>query len=237
GFSDPRASAAVWYRLWNCGLRPAAAAGTDAMANYSSLRGPVGLNRVYAQLDNIPAEAGARIDAWLAALKAGRTMATNGPLLALTVAGQGPGSTVTLSAARAHVKYRGFLRSAVPVDHLEIVVNGKVARALRLSADRRSADFEGRVAVRGTDWLLARAWSDGSFPDTLDAYPYATTNPVSFSHPSAATHCGTDADYLARWIDRLESAAQAHTAYNSADEKAKTLDEIRSARAVIDSRR
>ena len=35
--------------LLNCGLRIPAGAGTDAMANYASLRGPVGLNRVYVE--------------------------------------------------------------------------------------------------------------------------------------------------------------------------------------------
>ena len=50
GFSDHRASAGVWQRLLNCGFRPTAAAGTDAMANYASLRGPVGMNRVYAMV-------------------------------------------------------------------------------------------------------------------------------------------------------------------------------------------
>ena len=48
GFSEHRTSAAIWYRLLNCGFRPSAAAGTDAMANFASLRGPVGMNRVYA---------------------------------------------------------------------------------------------------------------------------------------------------------------------------------------------
>ncbi len=43
-FSDHRATARVWYQLLNCGFRIPAAAGTDAMANYASLRGPVGLN-------------------------------------------------------------------------------------------------------------------------------------------------------------------------------------------------
>ncbi|MBI2994395.1 MAG: CehA/McbA family metallohydrolase, partial [Gammaproteobacteria bacterium] len=45
GFSDHRASAEVWHRLLNCGFRLSAAAGTDAMANFASLRGPVGVNR------------------------------------------------------------------------------------------------------------------------------------------------------------------------------------------------
>ena len=62
----------------NTGLRLPTGSGTDAMANYASLRGPVGMNRVFAR-------SGAKLDyrAWLAAIKAGRTFATNGPLLVL----------------------------------------------------------------------------------------------------------------------------------------------------------
>src|SRR5206468_6805087 len=51
GFSDHKASAAIWYRLLNLGFRLPAGAGTDAMTNFASLRGPVGLNRVYVRMD------------------------------------------------------------------------------------------------------------------------------------------------------------------------------------------
>ena len=47
GFSDHKATAAVWYKLLNLGYRLPAGAGTDAMTNYASLRGPVGMNRVF----------------------------------------------------------------------------------------------------------------------------------------------------------------------------------------------
>ena len=48
GFVDDYvATARVWYQLLNCGFRLPAGAGTDAMANFASLRGPVGLNRVF----------------------------------------------------------------------------------------------------------------------------------------------------------------------------------------------
>ncbi len=47
GFSDHRSTADIWYRLLNLGFRIPAGAGTDAMANYASLRGPVGMNRVF----------------------------------------------------------------------------------------------------------------------------------------------------------------------------------------------
>ena len=43
GFVDDYdATARVWYRLLNCGFRLPTGAGTDAMANFASLRGPVG---------------------------------------------------------------------------------------------------------------------------------------------------------------------------------------------------
>jgi hypothetical protein len=54
GFSDHRTTASVWYRFLNSGFRLPAGAGTDAMANFASLRGPVGLNRVYVRVPEGP---------------------------------------------------------------------------------------------------------------------------------------------------------------------------------------
>ena len=241
GFSDHKASAGVWYRLLNCGFRPAAAAGTDAMANYASLRGPVGLNRVYVSTDSMQgaamSTASTRVDQWLAGLRAGRTMATNGPLLGLSVEGHPPGTEIAVPAGGKALHYQGFLRSNVPVDHLEIVVNGKVARTLRLDSKRMSADFAGELRVTGPSWILVRAWNDEAHPDVLDLYPYATTNAFFVTSATGETHCGADADYFLTWLDRLESAAAAHSGYNAAMEREKTLLEIRSARAVMAKRR
>ncbi len=50
GFSDHRTTEAIWHRLLNCGFRIPAAGGTDAMTNYASLRGPIGLDRTYIDL-------------------------------------------------------------------------------------------------------------------------------------------------------------------------------------------
>src|SRR2546430_17137202 len=91
-FADHQATAGVWYRLRNLGFRIPAAGGTDAMANYATLRGPVGLNRVYASVANGPIKS----DAWLEALRQGRTFATNGPLLDFSVGGNPIGATVRL---------------------------------------------------------------------------------------------------------------------------------------------
>jgi hypothetical protein len=237
GFSEHRISAAVWYRLLNCGFRPAAAAGTDAMANYASLRGPVGMNRVYALTAGAEAQFGARTTEWLAALRAGRTMATNGPLVGLTVEDQPPGSEIALANGGGELRYKGFLRSIVPIDHLELVMNGNVVRTIVLDRSRTRADFEGTLQVPESGWLLARAWNDAAQPLIFDLYPYATTNALFFRSPSATPHCGPDADYFIAWLDRLEAAASTHDGYNTPAERDLTLEEIRDARRVFIERR
>ena len=257
GFSDHRASADVWYRLLNCGFRPSAAAGTDAMANYASLRGPVGMNRVYAMVAGLtprqtaalatdPAGAAAaapsaRVSTWLDSLRAGHTLATNGPLLGLSVEGQPPGAEIPLRASdaggEATLHYKGFLRSIVPIDHLELVINGQVTRTIRLDKHRMAADFEGSTKVAGNGWMLVRAWNDQAVPEVFDIYPYGTTNPVFFRTQGAATHCAADADFFLKWLSRLEAAAAAHQGYNTPAERDATLREISAARDVFTERR
>ena len=242
GFSEHRTSAAIWYRLLNCGFRPAAAAGTDAMANFASLRGPVGMNRVYVMTEpadtaTAATDTAARTRQWLAGLHAGRTLATNGPLLGLNVEGQPPGADIAIATGETRLKYQGFLRSIVPVDHLEIVMNGKVVRTIRLTGNHLSADFAGELAVSGNGWLLVRAWDDAAHPEIFDIYPYATTNAISFHTGDAAVHCGKDAEFFLTWIDRLEAAAAANGDYNSDEERAATLGQIRAARAIMNARR
>ena len=96
GFSDHRSTAAVWYRLLNLGYHIPAGAGTDAMANFASLRGPVGMNRVFVRVPGGILE----MKAWLDGLKKGRTFATNGPLLKFILGGQQIGDTVRFAIGR-----------------------------------------------------------------------------------------------------------------------------------------
>ena len=220
GFSDHKATAQVWYRLLNLGFRLPAGAGTDAMANYASLRGPVGLNRVFLDTGGQRDRAAA-----MAALKGGHGFASNGPLLGLLLDGAKPGAQ--LAPGRHH--YRVALRSPVAVDHLELVHNGQVVKAFTLSGDRRHLDAEGDLDLDG-GWVLLRAWNDGADPEVLDLYPYATTNPVWLGDHVRAPGAREDAAWFARWMDRTIEAAAARDDYNSAEEKRATLDELGRAR-------
>ena len=88
---DPMATAHVWYRPLNCGFRLPAGAGTDAMANFASLRGPVGMNRVYVRTG------GALDQRRLLRLAQGRPhLRHQRPLLELTLGGRGLGDELRL---------------------------------------------------------------------------------------------------------------------------------------------
>lgn len=224
GFSDHKATADVWYRLLNLGFRLPAGAGTDAMANYASLRGPVGLNRVFLDTGG-KLEAGAVRDA----LRAGRTFASNGPLLGFELAGSRPGDTVRRPSPGPQ-RFRVAMRSPVAVDHLELVQNGRVVRAFELTGDRRAFDGEGEVVLESDGWLLLRAWSDKADPQVLDLYPYATTSPIYLDVPGDAPRATGDAAYFVTWMDRVLSEARVRTDYNDDRERSATLDYLTRAR-------
>ena len=228
GFSDHKSTAAVWYRLLNCGFRLPTAAGTDAMANYASLRGPVGLNRVYAQVKVGPLQ----IQPWLVSLKQGKTFATNGPLLGFSLEGHGLGETVSLPVA-VTAKYSAWLRSIVPVNHFQIVCNGIVVKDLDARGGTH-ARVSGTLPLSHSGWCLLRAWDDKPQHPILDAYPYATTSPVYVQVGEEAVKSRKDATYFVAWIDRLISAAQEHDDWNNEREKQGVLELLKRGRSVFE---
>ena len=229
GFSDHKSTAQVWYKLLNCGFRLPTAAGTDAMANFASLRGPVGLNRVYAEVANGPLN----LQEWLTSLKQGHTFATNGPLLQFTLGGQHVGGELVLASGEQKIPFAAALRSIVPVDHLEIVCNGRPVRDLKLAADRTTADVADTITLSETGWCLLRALSDKAEFPVLDAYPYATTSPIYVTVPGSNPKPIEDAAYFVAWIDRLIQNASKNRDWNTEAEKTSVLDLLNRARKVF----
>ncbi len=232
GFSDHRASAEVWYRLLNCGFRIAAGAGTDAMTNYASLRGPLGMNRAFAKLGGPPEEG-----RFLAAVRAGKTFATNGPLLDFSLAGQEIGGEVARPAGRHRLEAKVHLRSIVPVDHLEIVGNGRVVAEVPLTSPRTSADATLSLTVERSGWYTLRAWAETSRHPILDGYPFASTSPIYVTLGGAPPRSAKDARYFEAWVDRVTEAAAAHPDWNTALEREAVLARLAQARAVFAERR
>jgi hypothetical protein len=178
-------------------------------------------------------------------LKQGRTFATNGPLLGFTLGGKALGEELKLPAGENKVPFEAWMRSMVPVDHLEVVCNGLVVRDLKLGGDRKSdlssgagasGAGEDTVSLSKSGWCLLRASSGGPEHPVLDDYVYATTSPVYVSVGGATTTSAEDAAFFLAWIGRLEAAVRSNWDWNTSEEKAsvlKTLDQARQVYAAL----
>jgi TolB protein len=231
GYSDHLITSEIWYRLLNCGFRIPAAAGTDAFPNFASLRGPPGLVRTFVN-------SGATLDhrRWLAGIKAGRTFVTNAPLLEFSLNGRGIGDEIRLSAVSRQLTARVSLQSNVPIDHLEIIGNGKVVASIPLAGHRQSMTDTIMIPVTESGWFVLRAYSDRATLPVLDLYPFGSTSPIYVQVGDKPVRSTADATFFIRWIDRIMEITRTSTAWNSPAEQAGALRALAEARAVFQER-
>jgi hypothetical protein len=167
-----------WYRLLDCGLRVPLAGGSGKGSNAVAL----GAVRTYARIP--PGEA-LSYAAWVEAVRAGRTFVTNGPLLSLTVEGQGSGTVIEAPREGRRVRVRAEAQGSAPFDRLEVLADGEVIADKEASGNRQSAALEVEHAPAGGGWLAARCWgreklADGQcvYAHTSPAYVQAEGRPV-----------------------------------------------------------
>jgi hypothetical protein len=194
---DDRGAVVLYHHLLSCGLRLAAAAGTDTFLSFARGPGttsnPPGWCRVYAQLQG----AALSVEAFAAAIRAGRTVVTNGPWLEMEVDGHGPGDVIDVAAGdRLRVRAR-VIGSGVDrlVLHAPDGVLGSTA----------SSELEHEiVAGDGGLWLAAAAYGAPDDPYTVGAPVFAHTSPV---HVEVNGHRVARAD-SARWCLRMLDGLQ-----------------------------
>ncbi len=231
GFSDHKSTAAVWYRLLNLGYRIPAGAGTDATANYAApIRGMVGMDRVYTWVPAWPLN----IEMWMDGLKRGRTFATNGPLINFTLGKEIVGSELKLDAPQNAVPFTVRLRSVVPVDHLEVVCNGKVVQSLSLDGPKSSADMNGTIPLKESGWCVLRAWSEKAEYPVMDNYAYATTSPIYVTIADQKPRSPEDAKYFTAWIQRTIEITDKYPDWNSTAEKELVMKRLHEAKKIYE---
>lgn len=207
----------VYYHFLNCGFRLPASAGSASGVKAA----PLGFCRVYARLDE-PFS----YDAWFRALRSGRSFATNGPLLFLTVDGQEPGATVKATAAKP-LRVRVEARSLRPLERVEVIYRGRVVQTVRdFDASGTSPEFAFMPDTDG--WLAARAFE----PPGRTAR-FAHTSPVYVDRGSPAS-AAEDARFFLDWIDREVRLYRTSTAFRSEADRAAMLDMFARARAVYE---
>jgi TolB protein len=206
------------------------------------LRGPVGMDRVYARVAQGPL----KIETFLEALKKGRTFATNAPLLNFSLGDSGIGGELKFDGPQAAVPFRASLRSIVPLDHFELVCyDGEAATSgrtpvavqnLKMNQTRDGADARGTVRLTDSGWCLVRASSDGPEYPVLDNYVYATSSPIYVTIAGRKPRSPEDAKYFVDWMDRVISATSRYPDWNSAAEKEMVMKRLEAAKAVYERR-
>lgn len=153
-----------YYKYLNIGLRMPISTGTDWFI--------YDFSRVYAQVTGK-----LTIKSWLEAVKAGRCVATNGPLLSLTVDGHPMGDTLKLDKPKAvRIEATGIGRH--DFQRLQLVQNGKVIH--EQAAEKKDGGYQARlsrtVPLDSPGWFAVRI--DSTTRNEFDKPLYAHGSPV-----------------------------------------------------------
>lgn len=221
------ASTPMWYRLLNTGLKCAISAGTDSFTNRRHHWLP-GAQRVYV---HVPGKFD--YQAWVENYKAGRSFATNGPLLRFTVEGKGPGEEVRLSAP-GEVTATVTATSFIPFETLELVSNGNVIAAAKADANGHSARLKTTHKLERSSWLAARA--RGPYHRLLpnDRFVYAHTSPIYCRVGDQKIGNREDAQFFVEWIDKLIAMAEGRGRYANEAQKREVIELFRKGRAYYE---
>lgn len=143
-----------YYTLLNCGFKMRPTAGTASGVHPV----PLGFGRVYVQQSK-----GLDFDGWFAGLDQGRSFVTTGPMLLAQVNGKPPGTALAADGQADKFRVTGAAHSAQPLERVEIVVNGAVAKTIR-PANRKTerggheSPIDAELTVAGSSWIAVRCW-------------------------------------------------------------------------------
>ncbi len=208
----------TYYALLNCGFPARPTGGTAAGVHPV----PLGFGRVYVRQPD-----GFSYDKWLAALKAGHSFVTTGPMLFVQVNGQEPGNTLRLDPAARTVQVTGSVESAAPLERIEVIVNGRVVKSLEPANKARDGGaFENLISesipVEGSSWVAVRAFEENGGRRNH----FAHSSPVFIEIPGRPLRPRREEiDYLIQRVE--EEIARNQTILSSA-----ALNEYRQALAV-----
>ncbi len=154
----------LYYAFLNCGFKVMPSAGSAS----GVLPNPLGYNRVYVRIDGEFS-----YEKWFDGLKAGRSFATNGPMLIMTVDGMPAGSTIIEDGDRhtAHVVCN--LYSHRPLDRIEIIQDGKSVFSMKPKLLDYSAHIEADIPFHESGWIAVRC-----FEEAEDNVRFAHSAPV-----------------------------------------------------------
>jgi hypothetical protein len=211
----------LYYKFLNCGFKLPVSAGTASGVKAV----PLGYDRVYVKLSG-----GFSYHEWFRALKAGRSFATNGPMIFLTVNGHEPGNSIVLPATTekspGRLKVHADVISIGDLERLEIIWKGHVVKTVEASGKTQNLSADLEVDAQSTGWFAARA-----FEKPTETVRFAHTSPIYVQVGQDDGHVADDAKYLLALIEQQIKFCESAQFRSEADRQA-MLAFFRKAEAV-----
>ncbi|MGB6044203.1 MAG: CehA/McbA family metallohydrolase [Pirellulales bacterium] len=177
----------IYYQLLNCGLQipPTAGSGSGDTPN------PVGLNRVYVYCGEYfsPAK-------WWQALREGKVVLTNGPLLRPFVEGHPPGHV--FHADQGQIRRLQFdlkLATKEKIEYLEVIKNGAIAVTVRLDEFVNRNGQLPPVAFKRSGWCMVRVVTNAR-----GTHQVATSGPFYVQIGDEPIRSKRSAEFFRDWI-------------------------------------
>jgi hypothetical protein len=213
----PLWSMEVYYHLLNCGFRFPVSAGSASGVKAA----PLGYNRVYVKMSG-PFS----YQNWFTSLKAGRSFATNGPMLLLSANGQDPGAVIRVTDATRPVRIRAEALSPRPLARLELVSSGQVIRSITTPDSGGRWVIEMDLSFAHNGWVIARA-----FEPAGRTIRFAHTSPI-YVDAGVPAPAAADAKFFLAWIDREIAFYTANKGFRTRGHQDEMLALFRQAREV-----
>ncbi len=193
-----------WYRYLNLGYFTAAVGGTDKMDAGTA----VGTVRTYAR---IPDKTDFTYESWKAAIRAGETFVTYGPLMHFAVEGKPAGSKIAMKAGGGTVDVTWQVASVtVPMSKVDLIVNGEVRESRSVQPDQDAGHWKARIERSSWVALLVRGHYHDK-PEIIAAHSSPVMIPVEGSEFFAAADAVTILDQIEgalAYIDTIGTRAE-----------------------------
>jgi hypothetical protein len=190
-----------YYRYLNLGIRLPISTGTDwFMYDFS---------RVYAK---VPGKL--TIKSWLEAVKAGRCVATNGPLLSLKVDGREVGDVIDLDKPKTvRIEASGLGRH--DLQQLQLILNGKVVKTQPATKEGNhfAARFTHELRIDQPAWLALRI--DSKAKNEFDKQLFAHTSPIYVDFAGRRVFDIESATALLRQLEEGHAAIKTQGSFSS----------------------
>jgi hypothetical protein len=200
---------ALWSALLMCGIRIPMVGGSGKASNCDLL----GNTRTYAKLaQNEPFT----YRNWIAAIRAGRTFVSTGPVISMEVDGHGPGEVIDATSSDQVLRVRAEARANSELESLEVIVNGKTVKSVRPAEGEKTAVLEFETEIAESSWLVARCGGPYNWPRwsrlaaiTSPVYVQVGGRPIQ-ADPNTIAALNRDLDYMLEWAARKARCDNKH---------------------------